>query len=75
MQLVVEQLALLVRTFDCGELATADGISCGNLCGSVQSNTGTRDDSDSCLHHDLIDDFRVGFHLEVAGLCDVHKAG
>ena len=74
-QLVVEKLTLLVRAFDRGELATADSIPCGNLGSSVQSHTGTRDDSDSCLHHDLIDDLRVGFHLEVASLSDVHEAG
>ena len=65
----------MVRAFDRGELATADSIPCGNLCGSVQSHTGTRDDSDSRLHHDLIDDLRVGFHLKVACLSDVHEAG
>ena len=74
-QLIVEKLALLVRAFDRRELATTDTIPCGNLGGSVQSHTGTCDDSDSCLHHDLIDDFRVGFHLEVASLSDVHEAG
>ena len=70
MKLVVKQRALLLGPFDRLELSPAGCIPHGHFgvlveaVGSVVANLNPR------LHHDLVDDLWVCFHLEISLLID-----
>ena len=75
MELIVEQFALLIGALDCRELSPADRVSSRNARGFVQNKGGARCNRNSRLHHDLVDNLWVGFHLKFSLLIDVHEAG
>ena len=68
MKLVVEELSLLIGALDRRKLPSARGISSCDAGGLVQDEGGTSRDGDSCLDHDLVDDFWVRLHLEITSL-------
>ena len=75
MKLIVEELALNLRSLNGEELATASCISDSSRGSPVQEHGGSRSDRNSRLDHDLIDDLGVGLDLKVTFSTDADEAG
>ena len=74
MKLVIHEFALIIRSFYRLELSAAHSIPGCYLGSFVIIDCCASANSDTRLHHYLIDDLWVGLHFEVSFLCDIHKA-
>ena len=65
LELIVDDLPLTLLALDRSKLATTDRVTNGDLSGLHNPCGASKDNSDSCLHHDLIDYLWIALHFKV----------
>ena len=74
MKLIVDDLPLCLLALDRSKLATADRVPNSDGSSFHDKSGASKDNSDACLHHDLIDYLRIALHFKVTFGRDASEA-